>query len=151
MPSSPAVAPRAASGSASEPGAVARRGDAGEGLGRADRLRRRVEFLRCYRQGRRRKGALLYLAFAANETGTVRLGITASRKVGGAVVRNRLKRRVREIVRRWPERRRLAAMDLVVHLHPTAATASFATLERELVTLLGSLPRRPAAALEPGS
>jgi ribonuclease P protein component len=82
------------------------------------------------------------LHYARNSVGGPRLGITASRKVGNAVVRNRLKRRVREIFRRWPGRRNLPAVDVVVHLLPAAAAADFSTLRSELSELLGRLGGR---------
>jgi len=68
-----------------------------------------------------------------------RLGMTASRKVGNAVVRNRLKRWTREFYRRWPERGSLPGADLVIHFKPAAAQASHAALDRELASLLGGL------------
>jgi ribonuclease P protein component len=115
----------------------------GETRPRRERLQRRTDFLRCYRRGRRRRGAHLILYAHPNELGHPRLGITASRKVGKAVVRNRVKRRVREIYRRWSERSRLPSLDLVVHVQPTARASGFAELTAELTTLLASLlPRR---------
>ncbi len=111
----------------------------GEGLSRDERLRRSAEFLRCYRRGRRLRGGLLRLHFAPNELGHPRLGITASRKVGNAVVRNRLKRRVREIFRRWPTRGELPPLDVVVHLEPAAGGAGFPALAEELTRLLARL------------
>lgn len=114
----------------------------GEGLPREDRLRRRADYLRCYRTGRRLHSSLATLHTAPNQEGHPRLGITASRKVGGAVVRQRLKRRVREIYRRWEGRGRLPAADLVVHLKPAAAAADFAGLAKELRRLLGLAVRR---------
>ena len=66
-------------------------------------------------------------------------GITASRKVGNSVVRHRLKRRVREIFRRFKGRDRLMPIDVVVHLKPAAARADFAGITAELERLLGSL------------
>jgi ribonuclease P protein component len=118
-----------------------------EGLSRDQRLRRRADYLRCYRTGRRRHGELATLHFAPNDLGGPRLGITASRKVGKAVVRQRLKRRVREIYRRWDQRANLPALDLVVHLKPRAAASGFADLARQLRGQLGSLlPRRGGAA-----
>lgn len=117
-----------------------------ERLTREEKLRRRRDYLRCYREGRRRHGTFAILYFVPNEQQHPRLGITASRKVGKAVVRQRLKRRVKEIYRRWEERDRLPAMDLVVHLKPAAARTGFRELEAELQRLLRGLPlRRPAA------
>lgn len=75
------------------------------------------------------------------EAGPARLGITVSRKVGNSVVRHRLKRRVREIFRRWRGRRQLGALDVVVHLKPPAARADFQALRRELEALLGQTAR----------
>ena len=71
-----------------------------------------------------------------------RLGVTASRKVGKSVLRHLLKRRVREIFRRFPRRADLEGLDLVVHLWPMAGKASFADLRRELESQLTSIARR---------
>lgn len=117
---------------------------AGEKLCRSQRLRRRADFLRCYRRGGKRRGSLATLHFHPNESPAPRLGITASRKVGNAVVRHRLKRRVREIFRRYPGRDRLPSLDLVVHLWPGADDASFAALRDEIERLL-------RAAVAPGT
>lgn len=76
-----------------------------------------------------------------NTLGHPRLGITASRKVGDAVVRNRAKRRVRDIFRRHPARAKLPAVDLVVHLQPAAGGAEFKALEAQLGELLEALGR----------
>lgn len=112
-----------------------------ERLTREQRLRRREDYLRCYRQGRRRHGALAILYFVPNDLPHPRLGVTASRKVGKAVVRHRLRRRVKEIFRRWEKRERLPGMDLVVHLKPAAAISDFPSLHKELSRLLGGLLR----------
>lgn len=114
----------------------------GEGLSTLDRLLRRGDFLRCYRTGRRRSGTLVMLYFVPNALGSPRMGITASRKVGNAVVRNRLKRRIREIYRRWPGRAGLAAVDLVVHLKPEAKGAGFAEIRRDVAGLLQGVAAR---------
>jgi ribonuclease P protein component len=122
--------------------AGARTAEADERLRPDEKLRRRADFLRCYRQGRRRQGALAILYSAPNPMGHPRLGITASRKVGKAVVRQRLKRWVREVYRRGPERRALPALDLVVHLKPEAGRAAFAALRSDLIRLLRGLGAR---------
>jgi ribonuclease P protein component len=113
-----------------------------ERLRPAERLRRRADYLRCYRIGRRRHGSFAILYFAPNQLGHPRIGITASRKVGKAVVRHRLKRRIKETYRRWKRRGTLPAMDLVVHLKPEAGTAEFSAFRAELLRLLGGLPER---------
>lgn len=68
-----------------------------------------------------------------------RLGITVSRRVGGAVVRNRVKRLLRESFRRI-KGRFPAGAELVVIARTAAANADFATVLREL----GELQRRLA-------
>ncbi len=105
---------------------------------RHQRLRRRADYLRCYRKGWKRHGSLASLHFHSNEGQDVRLGITASRKVGNSVVRHRLKRRIREIFRRFEHREKLRAMDVVVHLKPPAAQADFAALAVEVRRLMSS-------------
>lgn len=121
----------------------------GERLARADRVRRRADYLRCYREGRRLHGALATLHAAPNREGHPRLGVTASRKVGGAAVRQRLRRRVREVYRRWEGRGRLPAADLVVNLKPAAAAAGFEELREELERLLGLSLRPPRRSPPP--
>ena len=111
----------------------------GESLSRAERLCRGSDYLRCYRKGRRLHGSFAVLYSVPNDLPHPRLGITVSRKVGRAVTRFRLKRRIREIYRRWSERSRLPAFDLVVHVKPPAAQASFEQLRRELRGQLSSL------------
>ena len=111
----------------------------GESLSRAERLRKSADYLRCYRKGRRQHGALSILYSTPNELRHPRLGITVSKKVGGAVTRFRLKRRIREIYRRWRERSRLPMMDLVVHMKPQAARASFDQLKKEVQRHLGTV------------
>jgi ribonuclease P protein component len=110
-------------------------------------VRRRADYLRCYRTGRRRHGSLALLYFVPNQLAGPRLGITASRKVGNAVVRHRLKRRIKEIYRRWQDRSQLPPLDLVIHLKPEAGKSDFPALKAEVLRLLSGLRERrgPAA------
>jgi ribonuclease P protein component len=68
--------------------------------------------------------------------GGLRLGITATRKTGGAVLRNRARRRVREIFRQWAATAPDSGVDLVVNISARAARAPFAALSGELTALL---------------
>jgi ribonuclease P protein component len=117
---------------------------AGERLPRRATLRKSADYQSCYRAGRRRHGPLLTLHIQPNPIGAPRLGITASRRVGDAVVRTRLKRWTRECFRRSPCRAGLPAVDLVVHLKPEAGRASFAAFAAEIEARLSELARRPS-------
>ena len=67
-----------------------------------------------------------------------RFGISVKKALGGAVVRNRIKRRVREILRR--NRTEIpSGWDIVIHPRRSVAQAPFAPLEAELVRLLRGL------------
>jgi len=70
--------------------------------------------------------------------GAARLGITVSRRVGPAVVRTRVKRRVREWFRRMPDAQQIRK-DLVVIARAGAAEASQADVARDLDDALGRL------------
>jgi ribonuclease P protein component len=121
-------------------------GATGERLLPEEKVRRRTDYLRCYRTGRRRHGSLAIVYFVPNQLGFPRLGITASRKVGKAVARQRIKRRIREVYRRWQDRGRLPALDLVIHLKPEAGKSDFHGLRSELLRLLGGLRERRESA-----
>ena len=64
-----------------------------------------------------------------------RFGISVKKALGGAVIRNRIRRRIREILRR--NRTEIpTGWDIVIHPRPSVAEAPFASLEAELVRLL---------------
>ena len=69
---------------------------------------------------------------------TSRFGISVKKALGGAVVRNRIKRRIREIVRR-NKTEIPTGWDIVIHPRSSVAQAAFALLEAELVRLLRSI------------
>ncbi|MEZ4270630.1 MAG: ribonuclease P protein component [Myxococcota bacterium] len=98
-------------------------------------LQRRSEFVRVQKSGQRFKQHHMVLLKASGASGVARTGFTVSRKVGNAVVRNQVRRRLREIVRTHPDSL-CKGSDYVVVAYQAAAHASFATLQKELLCLL---------------
>ena len=70
------------------------------GLRLNERIRRRIEFKQVYEKGTRVHGRYSTIFVLPNSLGVGRLGIAATKKLGGAVQRNRAKRLIREIFRR---------------------------------------------------
>ncbi|MGD1067442.1 MAG: ribonuclease P protein component [Vulcanimicrobiaceae bacterium] len=100
-----------------------------------DSLRRRGDFSRVTRRGRRFAGPFMTW-FLAEGRGRTRVGITVAGTVGGAVVRNRLRRRLKAILDHYP----LGAppwRDIVVIARPGAGELSFPTLQSEVARVLG--------------
>ncbi|MFI5120364.1 MAG: ribonuclease P protein component [Thermoanaerobaculia bacterium] len=108
----------------------------GETLPRARRVRARRDFREAYEHGAKQHGRLVVVFARPRAEGGVRIGVTATRKAGGAVVRNRARRRVREIFRRWAATAPEVSLDLVVNLSERAARAPFAALSTEVTALL---------------
>ncbi len=97
---------------------------------RSDRLLRSSDFRFLRKRGKRAAGRYFVLLWAVRasreESGSPRIGITVSRKVGNAVVRNRVKRRIREWYRK--DRDDLGCdLDIVVIARP--AVTELGTLE----------------------
>jgi ribonuclease P protein component len=113
------------------------------------RMRRRGDFARAVRQGSRSGRTLLtgHLLVPAGEGGTPpRVGFVVSRAVGKAVVRNRVRRRLRAAVREYLSSLPGGSL-LVVRAHPQAATARQADLAAELDLVTSTLVRRQVGAL----
>ena len=91
-----------------------------------------------YRGGRRRSSAQFVIFFRANGLEQSRFGASVKKALGGAVVRNRIRRRVREIVRR-NYREISAGWDIVIHPRASVAGAEFTAIEAELMRLLRAL------------
>jgi len=66
---------------------------------RIARIQKRADFLACAKAPACARGAVLVQARPRDETPLVRAGFTATKRIGGAVERNRAKRRLREAVR----------------------------------------------------
>jgi ribonuclease P protein component len=113
----------------------------GERFPNSLRLRRRKEFLRVQRQGIKVSTDPLLALALKNSRGVTRLGITISSKVGNAVVRNRIRRRLREIFRRHRELLP-RGIDLVLIATPQATAVGFSELSGAYCQLADKLRRR---------
>ena len=102
---------------------------------RQQRLRHRREFAAAYRSGAVFRSRLLVLRVRDNpDADHPRFGFAAGKRLGSAVVRNRLKRRLRAAARGSGAR---GGADVVVIARPAALQASYQELEGELGDLLG--------------
>jgi ribonuclease P protein component len=95
-------------------------------------LLRHSDFERVYRQGRRHFAAHLTVFYLTRaEAGGMRVGFTVGRVLGGAVDRNRMKRRLREAVRlHWPDS--TVSMDVVINPKKSMLGIDFSELGKEV-------------------
>ena len=108
-----------------------------EALPRARRIGARRDFREVYENGVKQHGRFVVVFALPRADGGVRLGITATRKAGGAVLRNRARRRVREIFRRWRAAAPDTALDVVVNVSARGTRAPYSALQAEVAGLLG--------------
>lgn len=108
---------------------------------RAARMRRRRNFARTIREGRAvARDAFVLHCLAVPDEGR-QLGVVCGRRVGKAVVRNRAKRRLREIFRTHPEYFR-DGLWFVAVAKPAIAAKDYPELEREVCAALAELTAR---------
>src|SRR5687768_9209878 len=143
----PAAGGRAVSASQSD-ALVAEPADApprSEALPKEKRLAKRREFLHVYENGRKIFSRFSVLFFAANDLPYSRIGVTATKKLGKAHLRNKLKRWTREIYRHERDALRIdeRSLDVVVNVKPNAADVSFREYSDDLVRGLRRVAGEP--------
>ena len=125
------------------------------------RMRRRRDFTLAVREGRRSgRPALVVHIVRGSEPEPARVGVIVSRRVGSAVVRNRVKRRLRHLIAARVSLLPAGSL-VVIRANPPAATTAWAELADELDSCLGSAlsgsasggRRRPrsSAGADPGA
>ena len=110
-------------------------------LSRKERLHKRKDFLRIYSQGKRIYAATLVAYFLPNKLDQHRLGVTVSRKIGKAVTRNRIKRRIRELFR-TSKSPGAPCVDIVVNVRKASARVPFTTLQDDYLKALGRIAEK---------
>lgn len=96
------------------------------------------QFQRLYRRGKSAVTPTMVVYAAPNRVQKIRLGITTGKKVGGAVSRNRAKRRIRELFRISQSRLR-CGFDFCIVARSYTVRASHAKLERDFYTAMEKL------------
>jgi ribonuclease P protein component len=102
------------------------------------RLRKHADYQRAYAAGRKRQSASFSWFMAAwpeAEAHPPRIGLTAGKVLGKAHERNRIKRRMREVLRRHVDLIP-SGVDLIFHPRRSVLTIEFAKLEAEVVRIL---------------
>lgn len=102
------------------------------------RLTDSPEFERVYRQGIVYRGKLFSVHAYANDLGVPRLGLSVSKKVGNAVTRNAIRRKVKEVFHETSPAIS-ADLDFVVSARPAAAGATIGELNDEFSRALRKL------------
>jgi ribonuclease P protein component len=113
----------------------------GAGFPRWCRLTTRRQFLAVRARGRRVSSSSFTLVGMRNELDTSRLGLTVSRKVGGSVQRNRVKRMLREVFR-YNRAALTPHLDLVVLAKPGIQMRAVAQLQAEFLSDFRELARK---------
>jgi ribonuclease P protein component len=107
------------------------------------RLRKHADYQRVYREGRKQFSPSMSYFYALRDADSPvpagpRVGLTAGKVLGKAVERNRIKRRLRDIVRRHAPMV-CASVDIVLHPRRTVLTIEFARLESEVVRIFANI------------
>ena len=115
-------------------------GSVGAGFPKKARLRKRPEFIHLSRSGKKQHTANFIVVTRDTDRSEARLGITVSSNVGNAVVRNRVKRLLRECFRQWSHQI-LPSKDILIIAKKGAATLSWSQVANEIRVCLTKTSR----------
>lgn len=101
-------------------------------------LNKNYEFRRVYSSGKSSATPLIAVYYKKNRTGHNRLGLTVGKKVGNAVIRNRVRRKLKEIYR-LHETEIKAGFDIVIVARVKSQNAKYAALESDMLKLINKM------------
>jgi len=110
---------------------------------RAARLLKHADFERVYKQGRRHFSSHMTVFYLRQTEGSARTGFTVGRVLGGAVERNRIKRRMREAVRQHRAILK-GAVDVVINPKKSVLTLEFSLVLEEVGRALDVIAKKLA-------
>lgn len=93
------------------------------------------DFRRVYSEGKGVRGRFLTLRFAAGKGARTRFGLAPARKIKSAVMRNRAKRRLRELCRAYLDEVK-DSFDVVINIKREAVDASFEELRKDFLSVM---------------
>jgi ribonuclease P protein component len=105
-------------------------------LHKDERISRGKEYKCIYNEGKRIPGQYMIVFVHKNQLPYNRFGIVTSKKIGNAVIRNRAKRQIREVIRKTLNNLR-PGYDVVVVARFTMKQAVFALIESDFIRLMG--------------
>ena len=110
-------------------------------LAKANRIVAATDYRRLVRSGRKARGALMLAYGRRSDPGApLRMGVVVARNVGNAVVRNRVRRRIKAVG--WALAQEVRGLDVVFRALPAASTADFSAIEAEVRRQVGTLQER---------
>ena len=116
-----------------------------------ERLKRRQDFVAAAKAMYAAMPGMVVQARARGDEAPPRVGFTATKKLGNAVIRNRIKRRLREIARLALEERARPGYDYVLIGRAASLTRPFADLATDLISALKRLHRTPHQVADKGT
>ncbi|HRE47980.1 MAG TPA: ribonuclease P protein component [Aggregatilineales bacterium] len=112
------------------------------------RLRRAADFAHLRSVGKTIRGTFFTLAYTPNGLPHNRYGVITGKRIGGAVIRNRVKRRLREALRLLDDHL-VVGYDVVLIARSEMRSTSFSALEMSLLLLVGKAGLRRESSNQP--
>ncbi|MGN6446817.1 ribonuclease P protein component [Amnibacterium sp.] len=110
-------------------------------LAKANRIVAATDYRGLVRSGRKARGSLTLAYGRRSEPGSpMRMGVIVARNVGNAVVRNRVRRRIKAVG--WSLAQDVRGLDVVFRVLPSAAAADFGAIDGEVRRLVAKLQER---------